>query len=68
MMLKIENLAERAQEPRMVDDYVDNGNDNDGEPKWFHINTMIGNTTKLRRTRRRNTTTRIANSVDFESK
>lgn len=38
MMLKIENLAERAQESELDDDN-DDGVDNN-ELKWFHINTQ----------------------------
>lgn len=40
MMLKIENLAERAQECKLND-----------ELKWFHINTMIGKKTRWEETR-----------------
>lgn len=62
MMLKIENLAERAQESKL-----------DDELKWFHINTMIGNTTELSRKKEMQKRNDVDdddnnNAVDFESK
>lgn len=55
--VEIENLAERAQELHLSEGDYDDDVD---ELKWFHINTMIGNTTKVRRAKKTN-----ANNNDY---
>lgn len=54
--VEMEYLAERAQESELDDD------DDGGELKWFHINTMIGNTTKVKE-KTATTRVKIANEM-----